>query len=224
MKRVVIPELLDTDAASPQEIAASLQDLRLVNRYFGGARVIASLLRRIARKLSLRRLSVLDVGGATGDIAQFARRRLLAHGIHVEVTILDRIPSHLRGGFPEIIGDALTLPFRDNSFDVLTASLFVHHLEPPQVLSFINEALRVCRHAVILNDLRRSRVHLLLVRAASPIFRSSVTQWDAPASVRRAYTLPELRTMLTRTNAADFEISRHYLFRVGAVIWKTRHA
>jgi 2-polyprenyl-3-methyl-5-hydroxy-6-metoxy-1,4-benzoquinol methylase len=224
MKRVVVPELLDTDAASPQEIAASLQDLRLVNRYFGGARVITRLLRRIARKLSLRRVSILDVGGATGDIAQVAQRRLRAYGIHVEVTILDRIPSHLRAGFPGIIGDALSLPFRDNSFDVLTASLFIHHLEPPQVRSFIDEALRVCRHAVILNDLRRNLAHLLLVRAASPLFRSPVTQWDAPASVRRAYTLPELRTLLTRTNAADFEIRRHYLFRVGAVIWKRRHA
>ena len=36
MKRVLTPELLDTDSGTPAEVAASLGDLRRINRWFGG--------------------------------------------------------------------------------------------------------------------------------------------------------------------------------------------
>ena len=37
MRRVVVPELLDSDAGTPREVEGSLADLRMVNRFFGGA-------------------------------------------------------------------------------------------------------------------------------------------------------------------------------------------
>jgi len=36
MKRVAIPELLDTDSGTPSQIATSLSDLRRINHWFGG--------------------------------------------------------------------------------------------------------------------------------------------------------------------------------------------
>jgi hypothetical protein len=38
--------------------------------------------------------------------------------------------------------------------------------------------------------------------------------------VRRAYTVEELRAMLARTGAGRLDFSRHYLFRMGVIIWK----
>ena len=52
MKRVVIPELLDTDCGTPSEVAASLGDLRRINRWFGGVTTTDEMIWRVARERS----------------------------------------------------------------------------------------------------------------------------------------------------------------------------
>ena len=118
------------------------------------------------------------------------------------------------------MANALAIPFSEDSFDLVSCSLFTHHLSPQQVVEFVNEALRVCRRAVLINDLVRHPVHLALVFAAFPLFHSPITRHDAPASVRQSYTEPEMRALLQQTAAARVEIDRHYLFRMGAIAWK----
>jgi hypothetical protein len=88
------------------------------------------------------------------------------------------------------------------------------------VIQFVDEGLRVCRVALLINDLVRHPLHLALVYAGLPLYRSRLTRHDAPASVRQAYTPEELRELLARTAAAKIEISRHFLFRMGVVVWK----
>ncbi len=48
MKRVVTPELLDTDSGTPAEVAASLGDLRRINRWFGGIATTEEMVGRVA--------------------------------------------------------------------------------------------------------------------------------------------------------------------------------
>ncbi len=225
MRRTVIPELLDSDAGTPEEIQASLADLRLINRWFGGTTTTAALLQRVIREVSERKLSLLDVGAGSGDIPIAVARQLQQRGIELEVTLLDRAVTHLpapsnASGPRMAIGDAFALPFRDCSFDLITCALFIHHLDPEEAVRFLNEALRVARVAVLINDLRRSRVHLVAVYAGWLLYRSRLTRHDGPASVRRAYTRAELAHLLRGTGVAKVEIFNHYLFRMGAIAWK----
>jgi 2-polyprenyl-3-methyl-5-hydroxy-6-metoxy-1,4-benzoquinol methylase len=217
---MVVPELLDSDAGTPREIQASLSDLRMINQNFGGVRTMHKLLQTVAQRRALRSFSWLDVGGATGEIAEMANSRLAAAGITSTATVLDRAFTHLNGRRPAVCGDALALPFRDGSFDVVASSLFVHHLEPEELVGCVREGLRVARHAVVINDLVRSPIHLALVYAGLPLYRSRLTRHDAPASVRRAYTPDELRAILMRTQPASIDIGVYYLFRLGAIAWK----
>jgi len=220
MKRVAIPELLDTDSGSPAEIAASLSDLNRINRWFGGISTTTSMIRRVARKLGVLSLSMLEVAAGSGYVPERARQKLVHDGIELKVTLLDRAPSHLVNGNRAIAGDVLALPFRDASFDLVGSVIFLHHLSPDQVIQSVNEALRVSRTAVLINDLVRHPMHLALVYAGLPLFRSRLTHHDAPASVRQAYSPAEIRDLLKRTKAAHVEIHRHYLFRMGVIVWK----
>ncbi len=217
MKRVVIPELLDTDSGSAEEIRAALTDLRNINRWFGGTSTMTALLRHIAERSGKPSLTVLDVGAGPGEAAIAA-----AKATGARVTLLDRATTHLpRNGVPVVAGDAMSLPFPDGSFDAVSSSLFIHHLEPEEIVGCVNESLRVCREAVIINDLNRSALHLALVYAGLPLF-SRLTRHDAPASVRRAYTPSDFREILNRTRAASVEITSHFLYRVGIIAWKER--
>jgi ubiquinone/menaquinone biosynthesis C-methylase UbiE len=124
-----------------------------------------------------------------------------------------------------VVADALALPFTDNSFDLVTCSLFAHHLQPTDLARFGGEAARVCRRAVLINDLIRHPVHVALVCAGFPLMRSYVSRVDGLASVRRAYTPEEVREILNGSKAVDHvEISTHYLFRMGVIAWKGRAA
>ena len=120
------------------------------------------------------------------------------------MTLLDRWWSHLPSGSARsVAGDALRLPFRNGTFNVVSCSLLAHHFEPETLVSFAGESLRVCRQAVLINDLIRSRVHLLLVYLGLPLFRSRMTWHDAPASVRRAYTCDEMRALLAQAGGSE---------------------
>lgn len=230
MRRQIIPELLDTDSGTAEEIAASLGDLRGINRAFGGFTTTEAMIERVARVASMQSLSFLEVAAGSGEMAMAIQQRLQAKGIDLRVSVLDRAWSHLKNGNGAggsnkpraVAGDALALPFRDASFDLVSCNLFAHHLSIEEIIQFGNEALRVCRIAVLVNDLVRSRLHLTFVYAGLPLFRSRITRHDALASVRRAYTVSEMRGILLRSEAAGVEIQRAYLFRMGAIAWKKR--
>ena len=220
MRRVVQPELLDSDSGTSAEVDASLADLRRINRWFGGASTSADLLLRIARERNLHHLSMLDVAGASGDVPTAAAQALARHGVELRTTLLDRARSHVGGRFPVVLGDALALPLANGSFDVVHCSLFLHHLEPEEIVAFAREALRVARVAFVANDLRRHPLHLALVYAGTPLYRSRLTRHDGPVSIRRSYTESEMMGILRKSSAARIELKRHYLFRMGIVAWK----
>jgi Methyltransferase domain len=221
MKRVVVPELLDTDAGTPREVETSLLDLRSFNRWLGGIRVMSSLLLRVARQRGLKELSWVDVGGSEGYVATLTQKSLVRSGTILKPVIMDRAATHLGRLYPGVCGDAMALPFGDNTFDTVGCSLFLHHLEPEQIVHFSREGLRVARHAFLIHDLRRHPLHLVLSYLGVPLYRSRLTRHDAPASVRRAYTVEEIRDILAPVTAtANIEIGKFFLFRMGVIVWK----
>jgi len=226
MQRVITPEILDSADCPPTEVEASLRDLSRINRWFGGVATTRKLIGRVANATGRKHFSVLEVAAGFGEVPRLAAQQLARQGITLEVTHLDRAPSHLLPGNRAVVADALALPFPDATFDLVSSSLFAHHLEPDELARFATEALRVSRCAVLINDLIRHPLHVALVYAGFPLMRSYVSRFDGVASVRRAYVPEEMRKILASASpngsASRLEISRHYLFRMGVVVWNQR--
>jgi len=220
MRRIVRPEILDTTEPSPEDVRDSLVDLQRINRWFGGTSTMAKLVDEVLAIAGKKELSLLDVGSASGDIPHEIQQKLTRRGVLLSYTLLDRDVAHFnRNDVARVRGDALALPFRDNSFDVVGCSLFAHHLEPAELNHFAREALRVSRIALLINDLRRSYLHLAAVYAGKPLFRW-ITRHDSVASVQRSYTSDEMRAMLNHGAARKVSVTSGYLFRIGAIAWK----
>ena len=222
MERVPTVELLDSDNGTAAEIAASLNDLWRINRWFGGVTTARSLVRAVARQTGQRRFTLLEVAAGSGDVPIQAARALKPRGIELRPTLLDLSPAHLENASDSrrVAANALALPFPDNSFDLVSSTLFIHHLAPDDVVRCVAEGLRVSRHAVLINDLIRHPLHLAAVYAGFPLYRSRLTRHDAPASVRQAYTPAEMCANLRRIPGARAEIHRSFLFRMAVIVWK----
>src|ERR1700727_2476797 len=224
MQRVNTEEILDSDACSAHEAETSLRDLCRINRWFGVCSTTHSLIERVSAATGTRHFSVLEVASGFGEVPRTVARQVAAKGITLDITHLDRMRSHLHNGDGQqaVVADALALPFPDQSFDLVSCSLFAHHLEPAELSRFAAEALRVSRCAVLINDLIRHPLHLALVYAGFPLMRSYVSRNDGPASVRRAYIPEEMRRIFSSgvPTETPIDISQHFLFRMGVIVWK----
>jgi len=212
---------LDYDLGTAKEVKDSFEDLKEINHWFGGTRATIRLLREAAKTTGLHDISLLDIGAGRGDVPHAAVAGLRQHGLRLKIALLDRCWTHLPGnGTPSVSADAMHLPFRDDAFDIVSCSLFAHHFDPESLRALLAEALRVSRHAVVVNDLIRSRLHLWLVYLWYPRFRSRIAYVDGLASVRAAYTIPEMASVVETLGARDYSFSRHPLYRMGVIIRK----
>jgi len=221
MQRVNTEEVLDSDLCPPLEVQTSLRDLCRMNRWFGGVSTTRCLIERAVSVTGQKHFSVLEVASGFGEVPREVGRQLTGKGITLDITDLDRVPSHLQRGHRGLVADAMALPFRDGSFDLVSCSLFAHHLEPPQLAAFATEALRVSRRALLINDLIRHPLHLALLYPGFLLMRCHVSRIDGVASVKRAYTPKEMQQILSSAVPAQkIELSCHYLFRMGIIVWK----
>jgi SAM-dependent methyltransferase len=226
MLRANSEEILDSDQCPAPEAETSLRDLCRINRWFGGVATTRTLIERVVSATRIKHLSLLEVAAGFGEVPRAAAMQLARQRVSLDITDLDRVPSHLQRQHRALAADALALPFRDATFDLVSCNLFAHHLQPGPLKQFAAEALRVSRRAVLINDLIRHPLHLALVYAGFPLMRSYVSRVDGVASVRRAYLPEEMGALLVDgiEAAEKVEISTHYLFRMGIIIWKTGDA
>lgn len=213
-QRSTEPELLDQGVPA-DEALRSLADLRFVNRWLGGRRSLRRALGEILDASDRPRL--LDVGCGSADLpALLARERpgLLAIGLDVKRLHLEAAPATVR----RVLADVRRLPFRAQSFDVVTASLFLHHFDEAQLPELLRSLFALTRKALVVNDLRRARVPHLFARLVFPwIFQSRVSVQDGLTSIRRGFTPAELRTAFDAAGLDGVEIRRVFPYRLIAV-------
>ena len=214
--------MLDSDQGTPEEVASALRSISTVNRWFGGNRLHRLLLGRAARGRT--RLEVLEVAAGFAEPLATAAQALGQRGVRVETTLLDLNPSHFPRDWPRnlppprlLSGNALAIPLPAKSVDVVSCSLFLHHLAPEDALRFLREGLRVARVAVVVNDLRRTRTHYALALLRAPFDPSRLSRHDGPVSVRQAHSFREVRAMLQATGR-PFTLRKHFLYRFGAYL------
>ncbi|HEX9500582.1 MAG TPA: methyltransferase domain-containing protein [Thermoanaerobaculia bacterium] len=215
-KRIDAPELLDEHDAPREDMERSLRDLRRFNRFYGGNGVYRRLLRKMAKHDPI---SILDVATGTADLVEKFAGTAMRVGVDFKIDHL----LYMREGSAvrRVAGDALHLPFLDNAFEIVTSSHFFHHLTPEENEEMLQEALRVARRGVIINDTRRHYIPYLVVKIIGWLrMTGRITRNDAPASVLRGYTPEEVGEIAFRISAKRIDIVRAWPFRFGLLVWK----
>jgi SAM-dependent methyltransferase len=209
------PELLDTGVPEA-EARASLSDLRFVNRWLGNRGALVAAVLPTLRAAGPRP-RLLDVGCGSADVPAHLASRLpglLAVGLDVKLLHVSEAPASVS----TVVADVRRLPFAPGSFDVVTASLFLHHFDAPELPGLLRCLFELSRGALVVNDLHRARVPYLFGRACfALLFRSRVSVEDGLLSIRRAFTPAELRAAFAEAGIANLRIQRSFPYRLLAV-------
>ena len=217
------PEWLDSKDNTARDVEDTLHDIAWVNRRLGGTR---ALLRGIDPFLETAprgsAVEILDVGTGGGELAAAMVEQGRIRGRCVRVTAVDRDPAaaalaarEAPEGVRIVRAAAAALPFPPQSFDLVTASLFLHHFPHPEAAALLLAFRRLARRAVVINELRR---HFLpwafIALAARATRRSPIFVHDAALSVLRGFTEAELRDLARDAGAPEASLERSFPFRL----------
>jgi SAM-dependent methyltransferase len=198
-----ITELMDDPALDPAEHRRALAGLARLNRFSNSAGVLWPALAKLARELG-RPVRVLDVATGSGDVPRALQTRAQRAGLALELTGCDLSPiaiaeaARAGGAVRFFTHDVLHSPL-PAGFDVVSCSLFLHHLGEEDAVILLERLQSAAEHLVLVNDLARSRFNFCAVWLASHLLtRSRVVRFDGPASVRSAFTPAEALALAER--------------------------
>lgn len=212
-------ELMDAPDVDPQLIDRSLRFIRRVNVLFGYTRATLSHLHRFSASWQKgERIEILDVATGSADVplaaAQWGRKR----GFDLRITGLDRheltadLAARQVAAEPSIRivrGDAMALPFADQSFDYAMTSMFLHHLDDELIVQVLREMNRVSRRGLVIADLLRHRRAYAWITLFTCLANPMVKH-DARVSVAQAFRENEVLRLRESAGIGYAKYFRHF--------------
>ncbi|SNR49976.1 bifunctional demethylmenaquinone methyltransferase/2-methoxy-6-polyprenyl-1,4-benzoquinol methylase UbiE [Puniceibacterium sediminis] len=174
---------------------------------------------------------LLDVAGGTGDISfRFLKRAGSGHATVLDLTEPMLIEGRKRAeaeamadSLEWIVGDAMALPFEDNTFDVYTISFGIRNVTRPQ--EALNEAYRVLKPGGRLMVLEFSQIPNPAMQWAYDRYSFNVipAMGQVIANDRDSYQylvesirkFPDQETFLGMVRAAGFEQAKYRNLTLG---------
>jgi len=210
-------EILDDPLVDPEVMRRSMKDVERANALFGGKRAaLAEIESVLPRKGAA---TMLDVGTGRGDIPCAAVTLARGAGVHLHAIGLDisetLVADSVAGNQSIVRGNALALPFRDSSIDIVLASQVLHHFPFSEACVMVRELDRVARRAVVISDLRRSVFAAAgLWLGSFPLGFHPVSRHDGVVSVLRGFVPHELSTIVAEATGRRPNIRRRLGFRL----------
>ncbi len=216
---------MDASHPDPLVLREDLQNLRTINKFFGGLRAVRTHMRRFLDCVEKdRTVEILDL--ATGSADHPLAMIMLARAMDrkIRVTAVDCNPVTLAiarertEAIPEITieeGNLLSLSYPPKSFDIVLCSLALHHFSSVNAARILRSMVSISRIGLIVNDLNRSwpaawaawfYTHLTT--------RNPMTLNDSYVSVLRAFTPSELTDLAHEGGVPRPQIFRHPMFRL----------
>jgi 2-polyprenyl-3-methyl-5-hydroxy-6-metoxy-1,4-benzoquinol methylase len=226
-------EEMDRPDITESAFAGSLHALERINWLSGSAGILWPAIRDLARENPGQPLRLLDIASGAGDLPIRLWRRACHAGISLEVHGCDRSAHAVRFArersqaasadvqFSQI--DALNDPY-PGQYDIVTSSLFLHHLDHGQAVELMRRMAAAARRLVLVNDLNRSRLGFVLAWLGTRILtRSRVAHVDGPRSVEGAFTPQEALELAQRSGLHGATVARRWPCRY-LLKWKRSEA
>lgn len=225
-RRATQAEYFDSPECSFEETADSYKELARINRLFHFAEPYQRYLPGFLGVEKCRSLTLLDLGAGDGSLGDALEKWAAKKGWSWTVTNLDSNPHVLKLCPPgkTVSGSVLSIPFPENSFDVVIANQMTHHLaNDGEVAEHFREAWRVSRYCILFSDMHRSSIFYGLIWLILHLgnfpkhFRD-----DGLLSVKRGFRANEWQDLAKRASISKAKIWVHFGARVMLAAKKSR--
>lgn len=196
--------------------------LRGLHRLNAVSRTVATVWRpvaAIARANPDRTLTLLDVATGGGDLPIGLSQRAQQQGLALTIEGCDISQNAINYAHAAaMLANAPVRFFKADAladgltahYDIITASLFLHHLTNAQVISLLRTLAASADH-VIVSDLIRNRTGYFLAYAGTRLLsRSPIVRTDGLRSVRAAFTISEARELAAQAGLTDAQFMRRW--------------
>jgi 2-polyprenyl-3-methyl-5-hydroxy-6-metoxy-1,4-benzoquinol methylase len=221
------PEVMDQPGLDDGQHHQALSALARINWISASGLIlwpsIRALYRERQRAGDSRPMRLLDVATGGGDVPvrlwRRARRRRIpldVAGCDFSATAIDHARGYAaeRGADVQFFQrDALAERLPDG-YDVVTCSLFLHHLHEEQALTLLRSMREAAGSLALVNDLARGRAGWWAAVVGSHVLtRSPVVHVDARLSVEGAFTPDEALELARRAGWDGARVRRKFPFR-----------
>ena len=217
-------ELLDNDIIPTQDLFLNLAELDFINQKLGGYSVVLSGIQKILDASAPQKtVKILDIGSGGGDTL----KQIYHHFIHhhpIELTGVDLKKDCIDYSIKNTDGlpiQFIKSDYRDllqskqiESFDIITASLFCHHLQNESLTELFQWMSEKSNLGFVINDLHRHFLAFYSIKWLTYFFsKSYLIKNDAPLSVLRSFTRYEFKSLLEKANIKNYHIQWKWAFR-----------
>lgn len=221
-------ELIDDPHADPVAIQGALRYVHFVNQSLGGYSSLCSgLTQLISKQPQKESWHILDLGCGTGTELRTMQRWAKRNGVNASFYGLDINEQAIElaksdaslSNVSFVCADALDPSFDYHPFDIVTGTLFFHHLTCEQIRHLF-KTWNAQQVSVLVNDLHRSPVAWILfnifarVTAAPPM-----ALHDGALSVQRAFSKGDLNRFATESGFGHFSVQWKWAFRYLLLLW-----
>jgi 2-polyprenyl-3-methyl-5-hydroxy-6-metoxy-1,4-benzoquinol methylase len=215
-------ELMDDFSIGGDLLRDTLDKLENINRWLGGNLMTVKSLKKVLKNHPKEQeLIIADIGCGHGDIlrdvAKFGRK----NGYKMKLIGMDANPTaiayanELSADFPELsfkTEDIFSEKFKNRKFDVVLATLFLHHFKEVQLVSFLENTLKQTKIAVVVNDLHRHKLAYYLFMLLSAFIKNKMIIEDGLTSVLRGFKRNDLER-ISKKLKVKAQISWKWAFR-----------
>jgi SAM-dependent methyltransferase len=214
-------EWIDAPDADPGQLRRSLSFIRRVNVLFGYTRATLSHFKRFSEGWTPgRTIRILDLATGSADVPKAVLRWASRAGFDVRIvgidlharTVAEAAADNNDVRLSIVRGDAMKLPFEDDTFDYALTNMFLHHLDDDDAVTVFREMSRVARRGVVVADLCRDEWAYRWISLFT-LFANPMVRHDARVSVAQAFTQAEVLRLRDRAGLTFAKYHPHFGYR-----------
>jgi SAM-dependent methyltransferase len=223
------PEIMDQPGLDEACHHHALRGLERINWWSGSAGILWQSIQQLARKGGPASLRLLDIATGAGDVPIRLWHKGRRVGLPLEIAGCDISPRAVefararaamsKTGVRFFVWNALEDPL-PGAYDVVSCSLFLHHLADDQAIALLRRMAQIARRLVLVNDLRRSIAGYLLAFVGARLLSTSrVVHRDGPQSVAAAFRPDEFLMLAKRAGLTGAVVEKRWPFRLLLQWW-----
>jgi len=225
-------EIMDDLTSSGEIIDQTLHELDVINHLLGGNQVTLRGLHSLLKSKPWGGLHVVDLGCGSGEMLKLVAQKFRTTnpqstftGIDANTNIMRYAQNHV-AEFPEIsiiAEDILGDRFKELKFDIVLATLFLHHFTSAQLVDIFRGLKQQTKVGMVINDLHRHWLAYYSIKFLTKLFsRSAMVKSDGPLSVLRGFRKQELIEILQKAGIENYTLKWKWAFRWQLIIPLTR--